>query len=151
MAFPPLILLSILLPAFGFHTPDSPDGQPPAADLTVHLSGLSPAKGILRFALYRSPNGFMQQDSAVRYSVPVTHFPDMTAVLPKLPSGTYALAVFQDENEDASLDKNLLGIPTEPYAFSGNPPSKWRIPTFEQCSFAHPPPNHAIRIRLNKW
>ena len=37
-----------------------------------------------------------------------------------LPKGMYTLAVFHDVNGNGKLDKNYLGIPTEPYGFSNN-------------------------------
>lgn len=38
---------------------------------------------------------------------------------PDLPHGTYALFLFHDENDNGTVDHNLLGIPTEPLGFSG--------------------------------
>ncbi len=34
--------------------------------------------------------------------------------------GTYAIAVFHDRNGNGRLDRNLLGLPAEPYGFSNN-------------------------------
>ncbi|MEY3053163.1 MAG: hypothetical protein RLY31_2948 [Bacteroidota bacterium] len=144
------IILLTVWPSLNLPLPYPPD-SPSAGTLSLRISGISPAKGILRIALFRSPDDFMQTDLADRHSILVSKYPEMTAVIPDLPFGTYALAVFQDENENGVLDKNLLGIPSEPYAFSGQPASKWRIPSFDQCRFTHPPPNQTIQIRLNKW
>jgi len=47
-----------------------------------------------------------------------------------LPHGQYAIAVYHDVNGNGKLDKNLLGIPSEPYAFSNNPRAKWKRPDF---------------------
>ena len=35
-----------------------------------------------------------------------------------LPAGRYALSVFHDENGNGKLDRNIVGMPTEPYGFS---------------------------------
>jgi len=43
----------------------------------------------------------------------------MTVEISNLESGEYAIAVIQDLNENGKLDKNFLGIPKEPYGFSG--------------------------------
>ena len=37
-----------------------------------------------------------------------------------LPPGRYAAKIFHDLNGNGALDANVLGIPTEPYAFSNN-------------------------------
>ena len=37
-----------------------------------------------------------------------------------IPPGTYAIAVFHDENANGKLDKNFLGIPCEGYGASNN-------------------------------
>ncbi|MBI2367370.1 MAG: DUF2141 domain-containing protein [Deltaproteobacteria bacterium] len=34
--------------------------------------------------------------------------------------GDYGVAVFHDENSNGKMDKNLLGMPLEPYGFSNN-------------------------------
>jgi uncharacterized protein (DUF2141 family) len=72
-------------------------------------------------------------------------------VIPDLPYGAYAFAVFQDENENNALDKNLFGVPVEPYAFSKIPPSKWRLPKFEEVKFSIREPRQSLTVRLEKW
>lgn len=37
-----------------------------------------------------------------------------------LPSGRYAIAAFHDQNGNGKIDKNWVGVPTEPYGFSNN-------------------------------
>src|SRR3954465_4244362 len=41
-------------------------------------------------------------------------------VLTNLDPGKYAIILFHDENGNGKLDKNALGVPTEPYGFSNN-------------------------------
>ena len=48
--------------------------------------------------------------------------------------GTYAIAVFHDENSNGRLD-TMLGIPREGFGFSNNPPLRPRAPRFSECSF----------------
>lgn len=52
-----------------------------------------------------------------------------------LGKGIYAVSIYQDENSNGKLDTNLLGIPTEPYAFSNNATGVFGPPSFEQCQF----------------
>ncbi|NJO70690.1 MAG: DUF2141 domain-containing protein [Oscillatoriales cyanobacterium RM1_1_9] len=50
----------------------------------------------------------------------VTSIP-MSITLDDLAPGNYAIAIFQDLNGDSILNRNPLGIPTEPFGFSQNP------------------------------
>ena len=56
-------------------------------------------------------------------------------VFDKFPVGKYAIAVFQDENMDNKLNKNLFGVPKEPYGFSKNKYGKLGPPDFEDVAF----------------
>ena len=56
-------------------------------------------------------------------------------VFTNIPVGTYAIAVFQDKNGDGKLNKNLFGIPKEPYGFSANKYGKFGPPAFEDVAF----------------
>lgn len=53
-----------------------------------------------------------------------------------LPKGEYAMALFQDLNRDKTLNRNFIGYPLEPFAFSNNPsfrlgPPKWKSAVFK--------------------
>ncbi len=52
-----------------------------------------------------------------------------------LKKGIYAVAVYEDLNENRKLDKNFFGIPNEPYGFSNNVKPSFGAPSFEKCSF----------------
>jgi uncharacterized protein (DUF2141 family) len=51
-----------------------------------------------------------------------------------LSAGRYAVAVFQDANNNDRLDKNLFGVPKEPYGFSKNIFGTFGPPDFEEVS-----------------
>lgn len=59
----------------------------------------------------------------------------LTEVFHKIPTGTYAISVFQDHNSNGQLDKNLFGAPTEPYGFSTNQYGMFGPPDFIDVSF----------------
>jgi uncharacterized protein (DUF2141 family) len=56
-------------------------------------------------------------------------------VFKDIPVGNYAIAVFQDVNNDDKLNKNLFGAPSEPYGFSKNQYGMFGPPDFEDVSF----------------
>lgn len=49
-------------------------------------------------------------------------------------SGRFAVAVYQDINSDGELNRNRIGIPTEPFAFSNNAKVSRGPPSFDQAS-----------------
>lgn len=46
-------------------------------------------------------------------------------------AGRYGLAVYQDINRDGRLNRNLVGIPSEPVAFSNNAVIRFGPPSFD--------------------
>jgi uncharacterized protein (DUF2141 family) len=58
-----------------------------------------------------------------------------TYVFKNIPAGKYAIAVFQDSNVDGKLNKNMFGVPKEPYGFSNNKYGKFGPPDFGDVSF----------------
>ncbi|HJE23924.1 MAG TPA: DUF2141 domain-containing protein [Methylorubrum populi] len=64
-----------------------------------------------------------------------------------VPAGIWAVAAFQDENGNGRLDRTGLGLPLEPYGFSGSVGRRAR-PDFSSASFALREPGAAIRVRL---
>ena len=73
----------------------------------------------------------------------------MKLQLPIEASGYYAISCFQDLNNNGILDKNLLGIPTEPYAFSQNARPKFRAPSWEEAQFYYN--GQSIQLKLESW
>jgi uncharacterized protein (DUF2141 family) len=53
----------------------------------------------------------------------------------QLPPGEWAIAATQDTNENDLVDRNMVGIPTEPFALSNVGHPRFKVPTFEDCMF----------------
>jgi uncharacterized protein (DUF2141 family) len=56
-------------------------------------------------------------------------------LIDSLPKGTYAIAIFHDENYDNICNLNFFGIPKEGYGFSKNFKPKLFAPVFDDCKF----------------
>jgi len=54
-------------------------------------------------------------------------------------------------NNNGQLDKNYLGIPIEPYAFSNNPKVKWRSPTFTETQVELDEAQKDLSVELKRW
>lgn len=118
-------LLSVLRPAIGglaaFVTAASAIAGASAGELEIlAVPADKRAKGDLYLAVYSNPATWMQ---AERAAAGVRLGPGLAgsgAVLRDLPPGKYAIAAFVDVNGDGKLNTNMLGIPVEPYGFSGS-------------------------------
>ena len=91
-----------------------------AGELTIEVSGITPNRGQVYVAVYDRAETFpiagrerVSQMLAPEDQHLTVHFKD-------LPPGQSAAAAFQDFNGNGKLDKNLFGIPKEPYGFSNS-------------------------------
>ncbi|MFN3640630.1 MAG: DUF2141 domain-containing protein [Flavobacterium sp.] len=104
--------------------------------LEVKIVGFKPSKGILRVCLFNSENTFF--NNAMACEVKETSSNEQSITLrfsKKIPAGKYAIAVYQDINKNGILDRNWLGIPSEPYGFSNNPSTIFGPPSFHKAAF----------------
>jgi uncharacterized protein (DUF2141 family) len=59
--------------------------------------------------------------------------------------GSYAIAVFHDTNANTKLDRNFIGLPTEPYGFS-NDAGRRGPPNFERALITVKEPTTTIVV-----
>ncbi len=67
-----------------------------------------------------------------------------------VPAGALAVAVYQDLNGNGQLDRNALGVPTEPYGFS-NDVGRLAPPTFAGARVRVSEPATTIAVRLARF
>ena len=104
-----------------------------AADLTLQIDDVKSSDGLLMIAVYNSADTFLKKPiTGVRTQATKE---GKSVVVKDLPAGEYALVVYHDVNQNGKLDKNMLGIPTEDYAFSNNAMGNMGPPTFEAAKF----------------
>lgn len=65
-----------------------------------------------------------------------------------IPSGTYAVSVFHDENSNGKLDTNFLGIPREGVGASNNAKGHLGPPKFSAAAFRHSGNRTALKITV---
>lgn len=102
--------------------------------LAVKVTGLKPLKGDLYIALHHRPEYFQVPDSALMKKIVKIDKETESVIFDKVPAGSYAVAVYHDENLDGKLDASPVGVPREGYGFSNNPKVPGR-PKFEQAAF----------------
>ncbi len=126
--------------------------SPLSGTLTVRISNVKNAKGEIAVALYNSSETFLTKKGQAylkRNAVNTTGA--ATIQFDNLPHGTYAIAIYHDINGNRELDKNMLGIPSEPYGFSNNIVPTFRVPTFDETKFSFRESSRTLTIGLQTW
>ena len=107
-----------------------------AADLVIEVTGIRSDAGRVFVAVHTPREGdkypyaggmfaglqHRAREGAVRF------------VLRDVPAGRYAVNAFHDENDNGSLDSNVLGIPKEGYGFANDPATNFGPPDFEEAA-----------------
>ena len=118
-----------------------------ADSLLVTINGVKAGEGNLRIAVFNEAyrNEFPDGEYLAGVEVAATE-EQMTIEISDLDQGDYAVAIIQDLDENGELNKNFLGIPKEPYGFSG----KWKSggSSFDKALFNTDEVGFAITITL---
>ncbi|GAA4009327.1 DUF2141 domain-containing protein [Hymenobacter fastidiosus] len=125
-------------------------GRGPSGNLTGQLTNLRGGRGACYLALFAGAEGFPRQTSQAVRTLRLPVSGAMASFrFENLPPGSYALAVYHDENSNGQLDKNSLGLPTERYGFSNNARSMMFFPpSFGAARFAVAEAGTAIGVKL---
>jgi uncharacterized protein (DUF2141 family) len=127
-----IILIFLLITGF------SALAQIPSEGVTIRISNLRNNKGHVLVSLFRDDKGFPGDARKALRREKITILDKKgTLHLPSLPSGTYAVAILHDENDDLKMNTNWLGIPKEGYGFSNNVMGTFGPPSFTKASFSH--------------
>ena len=117
-----------------------------AADLEITVENVKSADGALRVGLYASEADYRKSAMRQLKAVPA---PGQVAIrFADLPAGEYAIAMYHDRNGNGKLDSNLVGVPTEPYGFSGES-AALGAPGWPQARIRVAPEGAAISVRLS--
>ena len=103
-----------------------------AATLRVEIANVANKKGSLRIAVHNEGNWLRRALVAKKVSVDAASGETLTVTFDVEP-GRLAVSVHHDVNDNGKMDRNLLGIPKEPYGFSGST-GRFGPPKFEQAA-----------------
>jgi uncharacterized protein (DUF2141 family) len=122
---------------------------PSAAKLEIVIEGMKSSRGQMAGSLYPGDaSQFLIKDGALKVwrvpaTSPQTH---MCIWLPRGP-GTYAFAVYHDENSNGKWDHNLLRK-IEGFGFSNNPHTAFSAPSYSQAKFEARGSTTTLHVRL---
>jgi len=97
------------------------------------VDGLRNSNGVVGSTIFKSPAGWPEDNSKSFRHGPTSIAPgerQATVVWEHLPPGDYAVAAIHDENRNAKLDRNFIGIPKEGFGFANNPHVGLSAPPF---------------------
>jgi uncharacterized protein (DUF2141 family) len=119
---------------------------------TLEITNLQSQNGRVEIAVFNQENCFLDEKKYfLRLTLGIEPGKKSIQTTLDLPPGEYAISVFHDENNNKKLDKNWVGIPTEPYGFSNNFKAKWGAPTWEKTRFSVGKTTQNLSIRVEKW
>lgn len=98
----------------------------------VEVTGVKPGKGYVIFGLYDKEKGFLDNESHIATAKVKAVENNVLYTFKNLPDGNYAVAVYQDVNNNGKCDLNIIGYPREGFGFSKNYKPKFSAPDFDQ-------------------
>lgn len=98
------------------------------------MTGFKNEEGAARVAFFLDDRVWPDGDASI-FATAVVPISDgqAVAVFEDVPAGPFAVSVFHDEDGDGELDSAALGIPSEPYGFSGDARDLFAPPSFKEA------------------
>ena len=109
------------------------DSAPSGCTLRIHVDGLRNSNGVVGSILFKSPDGWPENKNKSFRNGPTPIAPNArqaVVIWENLPPGDYGVAAIHDENRNARLDRNFIGIPKEGFGFANNPHVGLSAPPF---------------------
>lgn len=116
--------------------------------LTIVVQSLASEVAPIEMSVYSPDDNFLSPKSnAKKYRWRPKKGKAVTKI-DNLPYGDFAIALYQDVNDNGKIDKNMIGIPEEPFAFSNDYKPVIKAPSFNDCKFSYSPEQNTITITL---
>jgi uncharacterized protein (DUF2141 family) len=116
--------------------PAAPACERARASVLARVNGVRSSQGFIVAALYGDqPDDFLKKGKRLARERVAARTGQVDVCVLAPGPGIYALAVFHDENGDMKLDRSWLGLPSEGYGLSNNPPPAWRWPRHSDSAF----------------
>ena len=103
--------------------------------LTVEITDIKILDHKLYIGIYDNENDFAKNTNAVDSVIVTPTKSTVKVVFKHLPEGEYAIAFFQNINDNGKLDTGLFGIPSEPIGISNYDRKAKAPPKFNRAKF----------------
>jgi len=122
--------------ALGASEPNITNSDKPKHALQISIEDIKKPEGNILVSVYNSAKALQKADpkgAVANFILPAQGTKQKIDL--HIEEGIYAVVVAHDVNGNMRVDKNWLGIPTEPVGVSNKFKSKLRKPTFAECAF----------------
>lgn len=128
-------LLSILIISFSSLASSEKGKKEKKGNLLICVEGIKKMEGNVGILVFNKKEGFPDNEkhAIINKKVKVDSL-QMNISLENLPYGEYAIALVHDVNANREFDKNIIGIPKEPFGFSKNKSIYKGLPDFNEAS-----------------
>ena len=139
----------LAIPILALLAPALPSTHALAARVLVTVHGVRDDRGQIRIGVCRKSE--FLSDHCAYHAVVSARAGDVSAIIPGVPPGTYAVAAYQDLNGSGRLDRGFFGMPKEDLGFSRNPSLRFGPPAFARCAVTIGNDDASVALRLNKF
>ena len=120
--------------------------QQSSSDIKVIVNNIESSEGTIQIGLYNQETEFLVK---THKSIEVkAKQGSVEATFKNIPSGTYAISLYHDEDDNKELNKIFGMIPSEPYGISNNAKEMYSAPTWKKAKFEVKEPNLVQEISL---
>jgi len=128
----------------------SPAFSESSGKLIIDISGFPSSDGYAMVALTNSNESYKGgEDAAIAKTKTMVVEQKAQVVFTNLPYGWYGISLYQDENNNGKMDKNMMGIPKEAYGFSNNAKGFFGKPDYKDVKFELKSSEKQIDIKLD--
>ncbi|MDZ4845846.1 MAG: DUF2141 domain-containing protein [Chitinophagales bacterium] len=116
--------------------------------LTLIFTNLAPSKSRVNVVFYQTKHKFLSKTDRLKGYKFNSNGSTLTTQVKDLSYGEFAIAFYQDVNNDGKCDRNFMGIPQEPYGFSNNFKPKLKPPGFGDCKFTYSEKENTLNLSM---
>ena len=124
-------------------------GAAPVHEITVTVSGLRSAKGVVRACMTADPVRFPRcTGDAASHRLVVPAAGQVKLRFEGVAPGRYAIALLHDENGNGKADRAMGMMPKEGYGFSRDAPVRMSPPKYADAAFTVGDTDQALAIKM---
>ncbi|MEE2980825.1 MAG: DUF2141 domain-containing protein [Pseudomonadota bacterium] len=113
-----------------------PEDEQTSSKIEVRVDAVRSASGSVVAVLYGdNPDDFLKKGKHLAKMFEPAQEGLVSVCLTAPNPGTYAVAVYHDENGNEKFDKTWIGLPDEGYGISNNPTILLSAPAFDEAKF----------------
>lgn len=116
--------------------------------LTINIDNITSSKGTIYIGIFKENTDFPSGKPTYQNILKCDGKSSVTTSISGVANGNYAITVYHDLNDNGKLDKNFIGVPKEPYAFSQNFHPKMSAPKFDNCKIKVASSSTSFNLRL---